>query len=213
MRAAFVGLPSRVPDLSDGLGWLCRELVSDLGLAGATVALMVPEGSQGVVAASDDAIRPVDALQFDLGEGPSRDAFLGGHPVLVFDLADAVGRWPGFASAGTSAGIGAIYAYPLQLGAVRFGVLTCYSDGPRALRREELSTCAVYAEAATEFLIERGSAHEPSGGPETFLEHDVEVRAEVYQAQGMVMVEERSEERRVGKECTVLCRSRWSPYH
>ena len=25
--------------------------------------------------------------------------------------------------------------------------------------------------------------------------------------------ESRSEERRVGKECTVLCRSRWSPYH
>ena len=24
---------------------------------------------------------------------------------------------------------------------------------------------------------------------------------------------DRSEERRVGKECTVLCRSRWSPYH
>ena len=24
---------------------------------------------------------------------------------------------------------------------------------------------------------------------------------------------QRSEERRVGKECPVLCRSRWSPYH
>ena len=24
---------------------------------------------------------------------------------------------------------------------------------------------------------------------------------------------ERSEERRVGKECTATCRSRWSPYH
>ena len=24
---------------------------------------------------------------------------------------------------------------------------------------------------------------------------------------------QRSEERRVGKECTALCRSRWSPYH
>ena len=23
----------------------------------------------------------------------------------------------------------------------------------------------------------------------------------------------RSEERRVGKECSVVCRSRWSPYH
>ena len=27
------------------------------------------------------------------------------------------------------------------------------------------------------------------------------------------IVSQRSEERRVGKECTVLCRSRWSPYH
>ena len=26
-------------------------------------------------------------------------------------------------------------------------------------------------------------------------------------------VKNRSEERRVGKECPVLCRSRWSPYH
>ena len=26
-------------------------------------------------------------------------------------------------------------------------------------------------------------------------------------------VEERSEERRVGKECDIPCRSRWSPYH
>ena len=27
------------------------------------------------------------------------------------------------------------------------------------------------------------------------------------------MLRERSEERRVGKECSELCRSRWSPYH
>ena len=33
-------------------------------------------------------------------------------------------------------------------------------------------------------------------------------------AAGLLLVAvERSEERRVGKECTVLCRSRWSPYH
>src|SRR3546814_21071965 len=28
-----------------------------------------------------------------------------------------------------------------------------------------------------------------------------------------VLVEARSEERRVGKECVSTCRSRWSPYH
>ena len=30
---------------------------------------------------------------------------------------------------------------------------------------------------------------------------------------GGVMALVRSEERRVGKECGLLCRSRWSPYH
>ena len=30
---------------------------------------------------------------------------------------------------------------------------------------------------------------------------------------GGVAMSERSEERRVGKECAVRCRSRWSPYH
>jgi hypothetical protein len=189
MRAEFGGAASLMPDVSGGLAWLCRELVSDLDLMGATVTLMVPEGPQGVAAVSDDSIRSVDALHFDLGEGPSLDAFLGGQPVLVFALADKVGRWPGFAPAATGAGAAAVYAFPLQLGAVRFGVFTSYSDTPRALGRHELSTCAFYAEMATEFLIERASGYEPSGGPETFLEHDVQVRTEVYQAQGMVMVD------------------------
>ena len=30
---------------------------------------------------------------------------------------------------------------------------------------------------------------------------------------GLKLAETRSEERRVGKECTSWCRSRWSPYH
>ena len=28
-----------------------------------------------------------------------------------------------------------------------------------------------------------------------------------------VIISQRSEERRVGKECNQVCRSRWSPYH
>src|SRR3546814_2173445 len=33
------------------------------------------------------------------------------------------------------------------------------------------------------------------------------------QLPGRTAAEERSEERRVGKECVSTCRSRWSPYH
>ena len=32
-------------------------------------------------------------------------------------------------------------------------------------------------------------------------------------ANGELTLRRRSEERRVGKECSLLCRSRWSPYH
>ena len=32
-------------------------------------------------------------------------------------------------------------------------------------------------------------------------------------AQELAIVVDRSEERRVGKECRIRCRSRWSPYH
>ena len=32
-------------------------------------------------------------------------------------------------------------------------------------------------------------------------------------AMNMAFTKHRSEERRVGKECTSWCRSRWSPYH
>ena len=31
--------------------------------------------------------------------------------------------------------------------------------------------------------------------------------------EGMLLDKTRSEERRVGKECASMCRSRWSPYH
>ena len=34
-----------------------------------------------------------------------------------------------------------------------------------------------------------------------------------YLAAGAQAIKTRSEERRVGKECTSWCRSRWSPYH
>ena len=36
---------------------------------------------------------------------------------------------------------------------------------------------------------------------------------DVANAAGLLDVAYRSEERRVGKECGLLCRSRWSPYH
>src|SRR3546814_17828420 len=40
-----------------------------------------------------------------------------------------------------------------------------------------------------------------------------EIVARSQGAEGSLQVSQRSEERRVGKECGSTCRSRWSPYH
>src|SRR3546814_17783613 len=39
------------------------------------------------------------------------------------------------------------------------------------------------------------------------------VEQELHRVDGAHLHEDRSEERRVGKECVSTCRSRWSPYH
>jgi hypothetical protein len=164
-------------------------LVADLDLTGATITLMIDAGQQGVAAASDPAIRRVDAVQFDVAEGPSRDAFSAGRPVLAYDLSRTDGRWPGFVGEAVSRGIAAVYAFPLQIGAVRLGALACYSSRPRALAREELSVCATYASVATDFLIDRTSGTDTTLEAHGFLADDVQIRTAVYQAQGIVMVD------------------------
>src|SRR3546814_14242548 len=59
-------------------------------------------------------------------------------------------------------------------------------------------------------------AQDPTGTRATRRETPVPVVLTRYAAQNLyapLRTVERSEERRVGKECVSTCRSRWSPYH
>ena len=49
--------------------------------------------------------------------------------------------------------------------------------------------------------------------PVEVLEQAVKTVTPVLEVRGRRVGGARSEERRVGKECSELCRSRWSPYH
>src|SRR3546814_20128168 len=49
--------------------------------------------------------------------------------------------------------------------------------------------------------------------PQPDVEHAGGQRSHRKEVDGAEVVEARSEERRVGKECVSTCRSRWSPYH
>ena len=168
---------------------LCRNLTSTLGVLGAAVNLMSAAGSDGVAAASDDRCRDVDELQFTTGEGPCHEAFAARRPVLTPDLrAAAVRGWPGYAPAALSSGVGAVFAFPLHIGGVGFGVLDVYADRPGSLRTEQVTTALTYAQIATEIMLD-GDLTTADGDLEPGLSTALDYRAEIHQAQGMVVVD------------------------
>jgi GAF domain-containing protein len=175
-----------VPDVAIGLQRLCQAAVQELDLDQVWITLMTTAGSSVLVASAGAPGPGIQELQFDLGEGPGPDAYAAGRPVLVPDLQISLGRWPGFASAAIERGTAAVFAFPLQLGAVRFGVLTCVRDEAGPLGRRELNAGLIFAEVATELLLDSS----PTGDhPDPQLHAALHAHDEVYQAQGMVMVD------------------------
>ena len=149
---------------------------------------MSTSGAEAVAAVSDESTRHIEEIQFDLGEGPGRDAFAAGRPVLTSDLGAAFRTWPAYAAAVRVLGVGSAHAFPLQLGASRFGVMTFYGERPHSLDHRELTYCLDVAEAATEALLDRRSPGSDERAPPR-VSTSLRFRTEVYQAQGMVMVD------------------------
>jgi len=166
---------------------VCRTAARELRLLGAAVSLMSSAGSEAVAAVSDQETRGLEEMQFDLGEGPGRDAFAAGRPVLTSDMEGAFGRWPAYAAAAHRAGVGSVYAFPLQVGAMRFGVITFYAESSAALDAAALNACVGFAEATMKALVDGRSG--TGTGQRSDLSGALRFRTEVYQAQGMVMVD------------------------
>jgi hypothetical protein len=179
-RAPDTSLPAR----------LCHECLSVLPVSGVALALMSDAGPSGVVLAATDArARQLEELQFALDEGPCVEASRGDHPVLHPELtATESVRWPRYGAAALDAGVHAIFAFPLRVGAVRIGVLDLYRDTPGHLTAVELADALAFADAATVLLLYLQD-HPGADGEPTALTGPIDSRAEVHQATGMITVQ------------------------
>jgi hypothetical protein len=97
-------------------------------------------------------------------------------------------RWPIYAPAVRDEGVLAAFAFPLQVGAARLGVLDLYRDHQGTLSTEELAEALTFADVATTLLLD-GQEQAPPGAAAAGLDQALEYRFELYQAQGMVMVQ------------------------
>src|SRR4030095_7694090 len=118
--------------------------------------VMADKGVRGVCAASDPGSERLEDLQFTLGEGPCIDALASRSPVLVPDLADgAMMRWPAYAPAAHDRGVRAVFAFPLQVGAARLGVLDVFRDRAGTLQPEELREAVLLADVTVAALLDQ----------------------------------------------------------
>lgn len=188
-RASATEMPRRLVQMC------ARSLpVSGVGLT------LMSEGDApaGLVAASDGVAVVLEELQFTLGEGPCVQASRSGRPVLVPDLPRAATssgagpvEWPLFAAAALESGVGAVFAFPLRIGAIRVGVLDLYREAAGELTAPDVAEALAYARAATTVLLHVQSEAAPQGPRDRGEPWTIPVlddRTVVHQATGMVSV-------------------------
>jgi hypothetical protein len=168
---------------------VCAAAVEALPVSGAWVMAQRAAGAGHLMCVTDEVSEQLAELQMTLGEGPCLDVLTSGAPVLISDLdeGDAARRWPGFTPQACQAGAAAIFALPMQIGAIRAGALGLYRDRPGPLGTAQLGDALILADAATVVLLESqhldGAAGAgPAGQPPDLARH----RAEIDQATGMV---------------------------
>ncbi|MBP2471551.1 hypothetical protein JOF53_000423 [Crossiella equi] len=165
---------------------VCELCVAELTISGARIRVLGgtrANGGGALLHSTDELGTRLDDLANTTGTGPCVDAFTSGRPVLVPDLADDGLRWPGFTPDAVRAGAGAVFSFPLQVGAVRLGVLELHRRTTGSLAPAELTDALLLADVATDTIF-----HDLHGEGPMSLPALVDIQAEVHQATGMVAV-------------------------
>lgn len=169
---------------------ICRACVDGLDVDGAAISVLTTSAARQTLAVTDAIAEVLEDLQFTLNEGACMEAAESGRPVLVADVQQSseVARWPVFASAVSErTGVRALFAFPLQWGAVNLGVLDLYRVAPGPLPEPHLWDAVGAADTAALMLL--GLRTDPGDGAGGWLDQAVGHRAEIHQATGMVLVQ------------------------
>ncbi|MET0455149.1 MAG: GAF and ANTAR domain-containing protein [Mycobacterium sp.] len=187
-RARFLAELSRLKADGDGPASLCEACVSTLPVRRAAIAVHVDGAGLEVLCASDEVAERVEWAQITLGEGPGLDAVRTGGPMLASDLWFPGGQWPNFAPAAVENGVGALYAFPLEVGAIRVGVLDLYRDRPEALNAKDFAASVAVAELVTAILLTVGRTGRVDDTLGPWWDQPLSTR-EVHQATGMIVAQ------------------------
>jgi hypothetical protein len=175
---------------------VCAVAVGSGQLDGAWVAAARNGEPDFIMFVTDPVCERLSELQLTLGEGPCHDVLASSAPVLAADLGDAEWgrRWPAFTPEAQAQGAGAVFVFPLVVGAIRAGVMGLYRRAAGPLAGGQLGDLLLLADAATLLLLDAADGEDADGdwdgrwmdgqAPDLALH-----RAEIDQATGMLTVQ------------------------
>jgi hypothetical protein len=179
---------AREGDAPASLAALCRAAAARLAVDGASVTAVGGPAVSEPLSATGELSARLEELLLTTGEGPGAEDFMFGSPMLIPDLVPVTERWPGFAPAAVAAGARALFAFPLQAGAIRAGVLSLYRVRPGPLTPRQLADALIFADIALRLLLDSYAGIIGSADYRA-LDGLSDSRAEVYQATGMISVQ------------------------
>lgn len=173
-------------------GWgsdLCAPFIALLPVTGVSISVFGVPGRQLALCSSDAVATRLEELQFDLGEGPYWVVARTGVSVISADVAgEPHPDWPVFAAEVTALRVGALFTFPVRMGAVTVGVVELYrssagilSESERARARSLARTVAAPAVQAAIRSAADDSTTENRAAPA--------IRREVHQAVGMILIQ------------------------
>ena len=167
------------------------ELTSRAISACAAVSVTVVDDSgQYLTAASTSAAADrIDALQYELREGPCVDALRTGRIHHLRDLDDPE-RWPEFRARARAHGFGTVLSVPLIAAGTPVGALNVFADGPNGLQEPDLYLAErIAAPAAATLGNARAYRRAVRLGEQ--LQEALGSRAVIEQAKGVLMARQR----------------------
>ncbi|HQU25875.1 MAG TPA: GAF domain-containing protein [Acidimicrobiales bacterium] len=168
---------------------LCHVAVELTGLDGAGVSLTPSPDVMTILCSHGPAARLLLGAEMTLGEGPALHASRTGASVVESDLRHpSRPLWAPYASEALALGVRAAFAFPVRIGAIRFGALSLFRGTPGELSDDTTSDSQIMASVVARAVL----SMEAGAPPDDLLS---ELRGpfgldfRVHQAAGMLAVQ------------------------
>lgn len=141
-------------DLIDFLGSVTGHVADVSGTAAVGLLLADHRNDLQFMAASEESARLLELFAVQNDEGPCRDCFAIGEPVVVADLTTARQTWPKFTPRALAAGFRSVCALPMSHQGTVIGTLNMFGTDTDRLTDQDIRVVQSLAHVATIGLLQ-----------------------------------------------------------